>query len=133
MAAADRYRRPPRSTLARPQAARDDKGRLCGSLRRLLTPDQERAIRAAWAEGATRDEAARAAGVTPATIRQRLADQLADLPRPGRGGNGGRRSLPPTPAEIAARAAELRHRWPLERWLGIGPDQALEVSEPCSD
>lgn len=122
MAAVDGARRRPRSNLARPQAGRDNKGRVCGSLRRLLTPAQEQAIRQAWAAGATRDECARAAGVSVGIIRQRLADQLADLPRPGRGGNVRGRSDPPTPDEIAARAAELRHNWPIERWLGFNPE-----------
>lgn len=118
MAAADRRRQPARSKLARNQAARDSKGRVCGSLPQLLSPEQERAVRAAWAAGATRDEAAAAAGVSPGIIRQRLADQLRDLPRRGRGGCRRRlRSSPPTPEEIAAMAAELRHGWTPERWL----------------
>lgn len=122
MADADRYRRPARSTLARLQGGRDDKGRVCGSLPRMLTPAQERAIRRVWAAGGTRDEAAAAAGVSAGLIRQRLQDQLADLPRPGRGAGGRRRAAPPTEHEIAARAAEVRHRWPPERWLGLQPD-----------
>lgn len=113
-----------RGTLARPAAGRDAKGRLTGSLRMLLSPEQERAIREAWAAGATRDEAARAAGVSVGRIRQRLADQLADLPRPGRGAAGKRRASPPTEQEIHERAAMLRRSWPPDRWLGHEPGES---------
>ena len=75
-------------------------------------------MRAVWAAGGTRDEAAAAANVTVGRIRQRLADQLADLPRPGRGAGGRRRAAPPSPEEIAARAALVRRKWTPARWLG---------------
>lgn len=122
MAAADRYRRPRRSTLARRQAARDDHGRVYGSLPRLLTPAQEATVRKLWGTGIGQQEMARIVGIGRDHLIARLRDQLADLPRPGRGRCSGRRTLPPTPEEIAARAAELRHGWTEERWLGLDPD-----------
>lgn len=113
-----------RSRLARPQGKRDRKGRLAGCLKTLLTRDQERAVRRAWRDGATRDEAARVAGVSVGLIRQRLEDQLRDLPRRGRG-RGGRRGPPrdPTPEEIyGALTASLQAQWTDEerdaKWHG---------------
>ncbi len=112
-----------RSRLARPQGKRDKRGRLAGCLKTLLTRDQERAVRKAWRSGATRDEVAMAAGVSPGLIRQRLADQLADLPRRGRGRGGRRRSADPTPEEIYGRlTAEIQATWTDEerdaKWQG---------------
>lgn len=82
-------------------------------------------MRAAWRSGATRDQAARAAGVSVGLIRQRLADQLADLPRPGRGRPGRPRiqQSDPTPEEIyGALTAEIQARWTDEerdsKWHG---------------
>lgn len=74
-------------------------------------------MRAAWAAGASRDETARAAGITTDLLVIRLRDQLRDLPRRGRGGNRRAPTPDPTPDEIAASAAELRKRWTLDRWL----------------
>lgn len=81
-----------------------------------LTADQAAAVRAALEAGGTRDEAAAAAGIQRSLLDRHL--------RPGghlaavRGGRRWRPPTPdPTPAEIAARAAELRARWPTERWL----------------
>jgi hypothetical protein len=102
-----------RSRLARPQGKRDRLGRLAGCRKTLLTSVQERAIRRAWARGATRDEAAEAAGVSVGLIRMRLADQLRDLPRRGRG-RGRRREPPrdPSPEEIYGRlTAALQAEW----------------------
>ena len=114
-----------RSRLARPQGRRDRKGQLRGCLKTMLTREQERAVRRAWRAGATRDEAARVAGVSVGLIRQRLADQLADLPRPGRGRPGRPRSQPddPTPDEIYGQlTAEIQARWSDEernsKWHG---------------
>lgn len=112
-----------RSRLARPQGRRDRFGRLAGCLKTLLTPDQEQAIRQAWAAGATRDEAARAAGVSVGLIRQRLGDQLRDLSRAGRGGNCRRKRPDPTPDEIYGQlTAEVQSRWTDEerdaKWHG---------------
>jgi hypothetical protein len=96
-----------RSRLARPQGKRDKLGRLRGSLKTLLTREQEQAVRRAWALGATRDECARVAGVSVGLIRQRLGDQLRDLPRRGRGAGGGRRHGDPTEEEIYGRLTLL--------------------------
>lgn len=81
-----------------------------------LPPAQERAIRRALRGGATRDEAAAAAGITRSLLDTRLRDQLADV-RVGRGRGGGR----PTEddggdwdisvEEIYRRAAALRAEW----------------------
>ncbi len=118
-----------RSRLARPQGRRDRKGRLSGCLKTLLTRSQERAVRQAWRAGATRDEAARAAGVSVGLIRQRLEDQLRDLPRRGRGRGGkrGRRHEDPTLEEIyGTRTAEIQARWSDEerdaKWHGTPAD-----------
>jgi hypothetical protein len=79
---------------------------------RLLTPEQEAAVRAAWASGATRDEAARAAGITVDLLLIRLKDQLADLPRRGRGGLHRRPTPDPTEEEIWGRlTAEIQDKW----------------------
>jgi hypothetical protein len=84
---------------------------------RYLTPDQERIVRESWVAGMSRDEVARAAGITVDMLVIRLKDQLADLPRRGRGGNRRAPTPDPTPAEIRARAAILRRSWPAERYL----------------
>ena len=102
--------------VARMAGSRDAIGRVYGSLPKLLSQAQERAVRAAWAAGATRDEAAWAAGVPPARIRQRLEDQLRDLPRRGRGFPGRPRFVPLTESEIASRAAAIRRGETLDRW-----------------
>jgi hypothetical protein len=105
------------SPLPRVVAAnRDARGRVHGSLPKLLSPSQERTVREAWAAGATRDEAAWAAGVPPARIRRRLDDQLRDLPRRGRGFPSRPRLAPLTESEIAERAAALRRGETLDRW-----------------
>lgn len=101
-----------RSRLARPLGARDQKGRLSGCQKTLLTRSQEAAARRVWRAGGTRDEVARAAGVSVGLIRQRLEDQLADLPRRGRGRGGRRRAQDPTEAEIyGTLTAAIQSRW----------------------
>jgi hypothetical protein len=79
---------------------------------------QEIAVRRAIANGATRDQAAAAAGITPARLWARLRDQLSDV-RVGQGKRQGRRSRRPTPdpdpAEIAERCRQLRERWSSDR------------------
>lgn len=112
-----------RSRLARPIGKRDAKGRLCGSLPTLLNRSQVTVIRRAWRAGWTRDEVARAAGVSVGLIRQRLADQLADLPRRGRGGGGSRRVKDPTEEEIYGRLTlAIQATWTDEErhaaWMG---------------
>jgi hypothetical protein len=101
-----------RSRLARPIGRRDSLGRLCGCQKTLLTRSQEQAVRRVWMCGGTRDEVARAAGVSVGLIRQRLEDQLADLPRRGRGTGGPRRPTDPTEEEIYGRLVlEIQAGW----------------------
>lgn len=85
---------------------------------RVLTIAQERVVRRAIRDGATRAEAAAAAGVPVKRIYRALHAELADLP-PGRHGPRPGRVYPPQPElvdipveEIYRRAAELR----AERW-----------------
>lgn len=90
---------------------------------RLLSAEQEAAARAAWLDGRTRDEVARAAGVTVDILLRRLQDQLADLPRRGRGGNRRPPADDPTEAQIwGPLTAEIQATWSdLERarhWVG---------------
>jgi hypothetical protein len=85
--------------------------------RKLLTPEQLARARELWLAGGSRDEVARGIGVTIDTLRARMADQLADLPRRGRGGNRRAPTPDPTPAEIRLACAELRRQWPIERYL----------------
>lgn len=82
----------------------------------LLTPDQEREVRAALADGATRTEAAAMIGVTRRRLDTRLRDQLADV----RVGQGRRERnqrtrwqaiVDPDEQTIAARAAAIRAGW----------------------
>jgi hypothetical protein len=117
-----------RSRLARPLGRRDRLGRLCGCRKLLLTGEQIRIIRRAWKNGATRDEVAAAAGVSVGLIRQRLQDQLRDLPRPGRG-HGARRPprSDPSPEEIYGRLTIAEQAaWTDEeraaRWHGTPAD-----------
>lgn len=123
MAAADRHPRTARSSLARTQASRNGRGHVCGALAQMLTAAQEATVRELWGSGISQQEIAYRIGVGRDRLISRLQDQLRDLPRPGRGrSSGGERDrrprpAPPTPEEIAALAAELRHRWPPERWL----------------
>ncbi len=115
MAAADRSNpgRRPKRVAFHDRAT----GRLCGSEVRWLTAGQLAEIRRLWAAGATQAEIAVAVDVSMDRLRARMGDQLADLPRRGRGAGGRRRESPPTPEEIHERAAMLRHGWPAERWL----------------
>lgn len=112
-----------RSRLARPQGRRDRKGRLSGTLKTLLTREQERAVRAAWKAGRTQAEIAADLGVGQDLLRARLRDQLADLPRPGRGRRGGRRASDPTEEEIYGRLTLIEQaKWTDEerdaKWQG---------------
>lgn len=77
---------------------------------RMLTPDEEKAVRAAYARGATSAEAAFLAGITVGVLQARLKDQIKDI-RKGRG-RGGRRgkAVDPTPEQIAERRAECDAR-----------------------
>jgi hypothetical protein len=75
------------------------------------------------AAGATRDEAARAVGITRSLLEARLLDQLRDL-RVGQGRRGQRRppAADPTPEQIAARTAAIRAGWTDDRWGLYEPD-----------
>ena len=83
-----------------------------------LTVEQEERVRTALAAGATRDEAAAAAGITRSRLDTRLRDQLKNV-RVGRGRRETRRAPQPelTPDEVAYRTHLVRSRWPAERWL----------------
>lgn len=100
-------------------------GRVWGSRRQLLTPEQEAAVRGAWADGLRRDQVAHAAGITVARLVARMKDQLADLPRRGQGVGGGARGEADDPSEeeIWGRLVlEVQARWSEEereqRWKG---------------
>lgn len=90
--------------------------------RRYLAPEVEAKVRELWLAGASRDEVARAVGITTDMLLSRLKDQLADLPRRGRGGNVRMPTPDPTEEEIAVRAAELRRSWTIDRYLPEPPD-----------
>lgn len=88
--------------------------RIAGRRKRFLTPDEERIFRQAWHAGEPQHVCARLAGIPYGLIRHRLADQLADLPRRGRGGRGGRRPThdDPTEDEIYGRLTEqIQAKW----------------------
>lgn len=100
-------------------------GRMAGTIPLLLTDRQVRTVSKLWKSGATRDEICRAVGITNSVFRARLADQLAALPRRGRGRGGGRknRRRDPTPEEIYGRLTlEVQAKWTDEeredRWQG---------------
>ena len=77
---------------------------------KLLSPEQEAAVRAAYARGATSAEAAFLAGVTVSVIQARLRDQIRDIRKGlGKGGRRGK-AVDPTPEEIAERRAECDRR-----------------------
>lgn len=112
-----------RSKLARPQGRRDRKGRLSGTVKTMLSRSQEQAARRAWRAGRTQAEIAAELGVGQDLLRARLRDQLADLPRPGRGSRGGRRAVDPTVEEIYGRLTLIEQaKWTDEeresKWQG---------------
>ena len=78
-----------------------------------LTDDQVELVRRLWAEGVHRDEIARRAEMTISTFIARRGDQLKDLPKRerGTGRKASRGYVDPTPAEIAARCAEIQAAW----------------------
>jgi hypothetical protein len=81
---------------------------------RYLPRAVERAVRRLLRQGATRDEAAAAVGITRSLLDTRLRDQLADL-RVGQGRRERGRTLrDPTPKQIAARARAIRAKWTAE-------------------
>lgn len=100
-----------------------------------LTPQQEQTIRQALSAGATRDEAAAAAGITRSRIDTRMRDQLADL-RVGRGRRERHRQKGgafPTPEEIRMATAMIRAGWSEERWIRGAPDLALPSPSLVAD
>lgn len=119
------YRKRTVGRSGRAPAVFDARGLLNGKRRRLLTPEQVATVRKSWALGDTMERCAWLVGVSVAVLRHRLEDQLADLPRRGRGAGRKRRpeSRDPTPAEIWGRLTlEIQSRWTDEereaRWLG---------------
>jgi hypothetical protein len=78
---------------------------------RYLPRRVERLLRRLLRGGATRDEAAAAAGITRSLLDTRLRDQLSDL-RVGRGRRERDRTIrDPTPEQIRQRAAAIRATW----------------------
>lgn len=103
--------------------ATDGSQRLQGSERRLLTATEQRIARKAWGDGETQAQIACRLGLSVDTLRARLQDQLADLPRRGRGAGGRRKGADPTPEEIYGRLVMLEQAaWTDEdratRWQG---------------
>ena len=81
---------------------------------RFLDKEQIRLARRLWAEGLPQQAIAREIGVSTDVLKSRLADQLKTLPR-------NRKTIRPKPegdipeAEIARRAALVRHQWSEEQ------------------
>ena len=89
----------------------------------VLTPEQLTLARSLWLEGTPAQVVARELGISYDVLKARLGDQLADLPRRGRGyGSHHDRGRPdPTPLELRAITAAIRKRWPDERWNSDEP------------
>lgn len=95
-----------------PKRSRRERPPLPAHMRpRFLSPDQEQAVRSAWADGLPRDEVARLAGVTIHILEARRRDQLADLPKRRQGLGGGRRGGDPSEDEIVRLTREIQQRW----------------------
>jgi len=88
-----------------------------------LTPEQITLARSLWLEATPAQVVARELGISYDVLKARLGDQLADLPRRGRGrGSAHNRGAPdPTPIELRAITAAIRKRWPDERWNSDEP------------
>jgi hypothetical protein len=78
-------------------------------VKKLFTPNQLAAARAAFAAGATRDQVAFTIGTSRTILEARLRDQLRDV-RTGQGKRSNRRTEDPTPEEIEQRIAEVHQR-----------------------
>lgn len=81
-------------------------GQMRGQRRVMLTPAQVKTVIECLAAGMSRDQVARAAGVSINVLERRYRDQLKGLKRRGKGAGGGRRPEPeddPTPEEIWGR------------------------------
>jgi len=83
------------------------------TVRVKLTEAQVELVRRLWAEGVHRDEIARRVGMTISIWYARRGDQLKDLPKRerGTGRKASRGYVDPTPAEIAARCADIQAAW----------------------
>lgn len=96
-------------------------------LKRRLTAAEVADAERLWKAGATLDRMCAELAITRdiLTERRRPGDQLQHLARrPAGCRHLGPRRAPPSPAEIAARAAEIRAGWSeverLNRWAGPG-------------
>ena len=89
----------------------------------ILTPEQLTLARLRWSEGTPAQEVARALSISYDVLKARMADQLSDLPRRGRGyGSARNRGCPdPSLIEIRAKTAAIRARWTSERWNSDEP------------
>lgn len=95
-----------------PKRSRRDRPTLPAHMRpRLLSPEQQRIVREAWAAGLPRDEVARLAGITVHVFEARRLDQLSNLPKRTQGVGGGRRGGDPTEEEILILTRRLQQRW----------------------
>jgi hypothetical protein len=77
--------------------------------KQLLTKQQEKLARAAFARGATRDEVAFLIGVSRSILEGRMKDQLRDV-RTGQGRHSYRRKADPSEDEIQQRIEEIHKR-----------------------
>jgi len=107
----------------RPIRATDGSAQFRGSLKNSLTARQIQQVRQAWMAGETQQQIASRIGVTVDTLKARLQDQLAGLPKRGRGAGGRRRPNDPTEEEIYGRLTLLEQQaWTDEerdqRWQG---------------
>lgn len=107
----------------RPIRARDGTNQVRGSTKQLLTARQVRSVRRAWSAGETQGEIARTVGISIDTLKARLRDQLADLPKRRQRDGSGRRPDDPTEEEIYGRLTLLEQlAWSDEerslRWQG---------------
>lgn len=108
----------------RPIRATDGSNQFRGSRRNALTAAQIQQVRQAWIAGETQQQIANAIGVSVDTLKARLQDQLAGLPKRGRGTGGRRRPNDPTEEEIYGRLTLLEQAaWTDEereqRWRGL--------------
>jgi hypothetical protein len=77
--------------------------------KQLLTKQQEKLARAAFAKGSTRDEVAFLLGVSRSILEGRMKDQLRDV-RTGQGRHSYRRRVDPTEEEIQQRIEDIHKR-----------------------
>ena len=91
--------------------------------KQVLTPEQLTLARSLWLEGTPAQVVARELGVSYDVLKARMVDQLADLPRRGRGRGSARNRGCPDPSliEIRAKTAAIRARWTSERWNSDEP------------